>query len=89
MIALDDIQRARVQIAPHVKRTALEKNATLSRELGTNVYLKLELFQKTGSFKPRARQPDPATNPGPAETRRGWRQRREFCPGAGLRRPRA
>ena len=53
MIALEDIQRARVQIAPYVKRTTLERNATLSHELGANVYLKLELFQKTGSFKPR------------------------------------
>ena len=53
MIILDDVQRARVQIAPYVKRTTLERNTTLSRELGTNVYLKLELFQKTGSFKPR------------------------------------
>ena len=26
---------------------------TLSRRLGTNVYIKYELFQKTGSFKPR------------------------------------
>ena len=55
MIALEDVQRARVQIAPYVKRTTLERNTTLSRELGANVYLKLELFQKTGSFKPRAR----------------------------------
>ena len=55
MIALEDVRRAWVQIAPYVKRTALERNTTLSRELGTNVYLKLELFQKTGSFKPRAR----------------------------------
>ena len=53
MITLEDVQRARTQIAPYVKRTTLEKNSTLSRELGTNVYLKLELFQKTGSFKPR------------------------------------
>ncbi len=53
MITLDDVQRARIQISPYVKRTVLEKNETLSRELGTNVYLKLELFQKTGSFKPR------------------------------------
>jgi threonine dehydratase len=30
------------------------RNHTLSQRLGTNVYLKLELFQKTGSFKPRA-----------------------------------
>jgi threonine dehydratase len=53
MITLDDVQRARVQVSPYVKRTPLEKNTTLSRELGANVYLKLELFQKTGSFKPR------------------------------------
>ncbi len=53
MITLDDVQRARIQISPYVRRTLLERNTTLSRELGTNVYLKLELFQLTGSFKPR------------------------------------
>ena len=53
MITLDDVQRARVQISPCVKRTALERNTTLSSELGTNIHPKLELFQKTGSFKPR------------------------------------
>ena len=53
MITLDDVQRARNQIAPYVKRTILEKNTTLTRQLSTNVYLKLELFQRTGSFKPR------------------------------------
>jgi threonine dehydratase len=31
----------------------MQRNRTLSERLGTNVYLKLELFQKTGSFKPR------------------------------------
>jgi threonine dehydratase len=29
------------------------RNHTLSQKFGTNLYLKLELFQKTGSFKPR------------------------------------
>lgn len=53
MIGLQDIQRAQDRISPYVKRTSLERNATLSSELGTNIYLKLELFQKTGSFKPR------------------------------------
>ena len=53
MISLDDVRRAKVDIAPHVKRTILEKNTTISNLLGTNVYLKLELFQRTGSFKPR------------------------------------
>lgn len=53
MISIDDVRNARIQIRPYVKRTALEKNTTLSQELGTNIYLKLELFQRTGSFKPR------------------------------------
>lgn len=53
MITLDDIKRARPLIAPYVRSTPLEANRTLSRELGTHVYLKLELFQRTGSFKPR------------------------------------
>ena len=50
MITLDDVRQARIQVSPYVKRTPLEKNTTLSRELGANIYLKLELFQKTGSF---------------------------------------
>jgi len=53
MITLDDIRTARDRIANRVKRTPLVPSETLSRRLGTNVYLKLELFQKTGSFKPR------------------------------------
>ena len=53
MIALADIQIARERIRGYVHRTPLNRSATLSDELGTNVYLKLELFQRTGSFKPR------------------------------------
>lgn len=53
MITLQDIQEARPRIEPYIRRTPLEKNSNLSEELGTNVYLKLEIFQKTGSFKPR------------------------------------
>ena len=47
------IEAARERIATHVKRTPLNRSETLSRHLGTNVYVKLELFQKTGSFKVR------------------------------------
>jgi len=47
------MEQARERIAPYVKRTPLERSETLSRHLGTNVYVKYELFQKTGSFKPR------------------------------------
>ena len=47
------IEQARERIAPFVKRTRLERSDALSSHLGTNVYFKYELFQKTGSFKPR------------------------------------
>lgn len=50
---LSDIEQARERIAPYVKRTRLEHSETLSKLLGTNVSVKLELFQKTGSFKVR------------------------------------
>jgi threonine dehydratase len=53
MITVDDVRRAQARIAPYIRRTQTVSSATLSERLGTNVYLKLELFQKTGSFKPR------------------------------------
>jgi threonine dehydratase len=52
-ITLADIQAARARIAPYVRRTTLERSAAISGLLGTTVYLKAELFQKTGSFKVR------------------------------------
>jgi threonine dehydratase len=53
MVELADIQAAAQRVSPYVKRTPLVPSRTLSELLGTSVYLKLELFQKTGSFKPR------------------------------------
>jgi threonine dehydratase len=53
LITLDDIRNARGRIAGRVARTPLVSSATLSARLGAKVYLKLELFQKTGSFKVR------------------------------------
>ena len=53
MISLDALRAARSRIAPYVVTTPVSGSQTLSRELGTSVTLKLELFQKTGSFKPR------------------------------------
>lgn len=47
------IEQARERIKPFVKRTALEYSRTLSQKLGTNVFVKFELFQKTGAFKAR------------------------------------
>lgn len=47
------IKEAQERIKPFIKRTPLEHSETLSKYLGTNVWVKLELFQKTGSFKVR------------------------------------
>src|SRR5712692_9143641 len=52
-LSLKEIQAARERIAPAIRRTRLVTSATLSERIKTNVYVKLELFQKTGSFKVR------------------------------------
>lgn len=52
-LTLSTIQNARQRIAPCIRRTPLTPSATLSERLKTNVYVKLEVFQKTGSFKVR------------------------------------
>jgi threonine dehydratase len=55
MITIDDVRRAAVRIAPHVRRTPLVS----ARALKDNPYpdgellLKLECLQATGSFKAR------------------------------------
>jgi threonine dehydratase len=53
VITLEDIQSASSRISSFIIKTPLERNQTISDMLGTNAYLKMELFQKTGSFKPR------------------------------------
>lgn len=53
MITIEDVKSAKTRISPYVIETPLEKNQSISNLLGTNAYLKMELFQKTGSFKPR------------------------------------
>lgn len=50
---LSHIQRSRERIGPCVRRTPLHASVTLSQRLKTNVYVKYELLQKTGSFKVR------------------------------------
>ncbi len=52
-VSLQAIRAAQARIAPFVRRTPLVSSATLGRRLGAPVYLKLELLQKTGSFKVR------------------------------------
>ncbi len=50
---LDDIRAARAHIAPHIFRTPLRENFLLSQRVHARVFLKLENWQITGSFKPR------------------------------------
>ena len=53
MVTRDDVLAARQTIAGRVHRTPTLTSASLERELGVSVYLKAELFQRTGSFKVR------------------------------------
>ncbi|HXP64181.1 MAG TPA: pyridoxal-phosphate dependent enzyme [Steroidobacteraceae bacterium] len=55
MIDLNCIEGAAARIARHVRRTPLWRvpNETLSGAFSYDLYLKLELLQVTGSFKPR------------------------------------
>lgn len=51
LISLGELELGRQRIAPFIKRTSLVRNHVLSDRLGANVYLKLKMFQRTGSFK--------------------------------------
>jgi threonine dehydratase len=53
VISLDDVLAARETIGGRLHRTPVFTSATLSEFTGARVYLKAELFQRTGSFKPR------------------------------------
>src|SRR5919197_2126467 len=53
LLSLDDVYRARERIAGRLHRTPLLSSRTLSEAVGADVHLKAELFQRTGSFKPR------------------------------------
>jgi threonine dehydratase len=52
-VTLDDVRRAREAIGGRLHRTPTFTSATLSDRTGARVHLKAELFQRTGSFKPR------------------------------------
>ena len=53
MIKLGDITDARQVIAGRVHRTPLVSSMTLGKRTNTHLHFKAEVFQKTGSFKPR------------------------------------
>ncbi len=52
-VTLEDVKAAAPRIHPHVHRTPLLHSATLSDITGTDLWLKAENLQKTGSFKSR------------------------------------
>lgn len=51
--SIEDIFKAREVLKKTVRKTPLQRSETFSKLVGTNVFLKLESFQKTGSFKVR------------------------------------
>jgi threonine dehydratase len=53
LLSLDDVQAARERIGDRLHRTPQFSSRTLSERSGVNVTFKAELFQRTGSFKPR------------------------------------
>jgi len=53
VVELVDLEAARSAIGDRLHRTPTFSSATLSELAGARVFLKAELFQKTGSFKPR------------------------------------
>jgi threonine dehydratase len=53
VVELADVEAAREAIGDRLHRTPMFSSATLSDLAGARVLLKAELFQKTGSFKPR------------------------------------
>ncbi|HHY26213.1 MAG TPA: pyridoxal-phosphate dependent enzyme, partial [Desulfitobacterium dehalogenans] len=53
LLTLKQIQEAQKAIHPYIHRTLLDHSSNLSALAGTEIYLKLENLQKTGSFKVR------------------------------------
>jgi threonine dehydratase len=53
LVTLDDVRAATRVISSRVRRTPMLRSDQLSERLGIGLHFKLELFQKTGSFKVR------------------------------------
>ena len=53
LLSLDDVYRARERIGDRLHRTPMLGSRSLSEQVGADVFFKAELFQRTGSFKPR------------------------------------
>jgi threonine dehydratase len=61
VISRDDVLAAREATRGRVHRTPIFSSRALSERLGASAYLKAELFQRTGSFKPRGMLPKVAS----------------------------
>src|SRR5688572_13029422 len=53
LVGLEDVQRAREAVAPHIHRTPLLTSRTLGDRIGARAWLKADNLQRTGSFKAR------------------------------------
>lgn len=53
MVTLDDITAARERVGKKLHRTPMARSTSLGSQTGTRLHFKLEMFQKTGSFKVR------------------------------------
>jgi threonine dehydratase len=51
VLSVEDVRAAGARVQPYVVRTPLERSIPLSERCGVDVWLKLECFQATGSFK--------------------------------------
>ncbi len=49
----EEIEKVAAKIRPFIRRTPIFHDEVLSERFGTNIFLKLELLQKTGAFKVR------------------------------------
>lgn len=52
-VTLQDIREAAEQISPYIRHTPLLREKSMDTILGCQAYLKPEMLQITGSFKPR------------------------------------
>lgn len=52
-VTLDDVLAARERVMPHLHRTPMLTSRTLGGMTGTDLRMKAEIFQRTGSFKAR------------------------------------
>lgn len=50
-VSIEDIQQAAQRIKPYIHRTPIFTNESLNQQVGAQVFLKCENFQKVGAFK--------------------------------------